>query len=105
MAARASEDWHTPVLLVSARDGAGIDALVDALAAHREALFATGDWAARRRRARVAWVQDARERRYGSFCVDRIGCRESVRARAAAATGAGFELALTLGREIEAALR
>ncbi|MCU0669167.1 MAG: hypothetical protein MUF70_07435, partial [Myxococcota bacterium] len=62
-------------------------------------------WAARRRRARVAWVQDALERRYGSFGVERIGGREAVRARAAAGSGAGFEIALALGREIEASLR
>jgi LAO/AO transport system kinase len=105
LGARASEAWHTPVLLVSARDGKGIDALIGALAAHRDALLAAGEWAARRRRARVAWVQDALERRYGSFGVERIGGREAVRARAAAASGAGFEIALALGREIEAALR
>jgi putative protein kinase ArgK-like GTPase of G3E family len=93
------------VLLVSARDGTGIDSLIGALAAHREALRAAGEWAERRRRARVAWVQDALERRYGSFGIERIGGREAVRGRAAAGAGAGFEIALVLGGEIEAALR
>lgn len=102
---RAASSWRTPVLLVSARDGTGIDALAEALAAHRTALLEAGEWAGRRRRARVAWVQDALERRYGSFGIERIGGREVVRTRAASAMGAGFEIALALGREIEAALR
>lgn len=105
LGARTLGNWHTPVLLVSARDGTGIDALVAALAAHREVLRADGEWAERRRRARVAWVQGALERRYGSYGIERIGGRAAVQSRVAAATGAGFEIALALGREIETALR
>ena len=104
MGARPPSAWRAPVLLVSARDGRGIDALVDALAAHRSHLASSGERDARRRRARAAFVLDALERRYGSFGVERVGGRDAVRARAEAAPGAGFETALAIGREIEAAL-
>jgi LAO/AO transport system kinase len=105
MGARAPSDWKPPVLLVSARDATGIDALVGALAAHRAHLAASGELALRRRRARTAYVLDALERRYGSFGIERVGGRDALRARAAAAAGAGFAIALEIGGEIEAALR
>jgi LAO/AO transport system kinase len=104
MGARAPSAWRAPVLLVSARDGTGVDALVDALAAHRAHLAASGERELRRRRARTAFVIDSLERRYGSFGVERIGGRDSVRARAESAQGAGFATAIELAREIEAAL-
>ncbi|RIL01370.1 MAG: methylmalonyl Co-A mutase-associated GTPase MeaB [Proteobacteria bacterium] len=104
LGAQADADWRPPVLLVSARDGRGIDELADALAAHRAHLVASGELAERRRRARTAYVSDTLERRYGSFGVERIGGREALRARADAGHGAGFETALAIGREIEAAL-
>jgi LAO/AO transport system kinase len=68
-----------PVLLVSARDGTGIDALAEALDAHR---------------------------RYGSFGVESIGGPPALRARIREDdTATAFALITRLGREIEDALR
>jgi len=98
--------WRRPVLLVSARDGRGIDALVEALDAHRAHLVATGELAARRLRGRVAFVVDSLERRYGSYGLERVGGRGALRdrVRSRAAEG-GFALIGQIGREIEDALR
>jgi LAO/AO transport system kinase len=105
MAAGSGSAWQPPVLLVSARDGRGVDGLLDALAAHRRHLVASGELAERRRRARAAWVLDAIERRYGSYGVERIGGRDAVRARADAATGGGFDAVGAIAVEIERAFR
>jgi LAO/AO transport system kinase len=104
MGVPAQSGWQAPVLLVSARDGTGVDALVAALEEHHAHLVATGTLAERHRRARAAYVLDALERRYGSYGVERIGGRDAVRARAESAKGAGFDVTRALGREIEAAL-
>jgi LAO/AO transport system kinase len=104
MGAAARAAWHPPVLLVSARDGRGIDELLAALDAHREHLIESDELDARRRRARTAYVLDSLERRYGSFGVERIGGRDAIRLRVESAGGAGFEIARTLAGEIEAAL-
>jgi len=104
MGAQVASAWRAPVLLVSARDGRGIDALVDALAGHRAHLVASGELGERRRRARIAYVVDSLERRYGSYGVERVGGRDAIQARAGGAAGAGFELARVLGCEIETAL-
>ena len=106
MAARDASGWQRPVLLVSARDGRGVPELVAALDAHRAHLIASGALPARRRRARIAFVLDALERRYGAFGIERIGGRDAVHARLLAEPeGPGAELGLGLAREIEAALR
>jgi LAO/AO transport system kinase len=106
MGVRTGGSWRPPVLLVSARDGRGIDALVDALDAHRRHLIESGEWAERRRRGRTAYVLDTVERRYGSYGVERLGGREALRGRLAGAGDASaFALVLGLSREIEDALR
>jgi LAO/AO transport system kinase len=106
MGARADWGWRPPVLLVSARDGRGIDTLLDALDAHRRHLETSGELAERRLRSRGAFVLDALERRYGSYGVDRLGGRDALRARVRASSSpSGFSLLLELGREIEDALR
>lgn len=104
MGAHAASAWQAPVLLVSARDGTGVGALVEALEKHHAHGIASGSLADRRRRARSAYVVDALERRYGSHGIERVGGRDAVRVRAESAHGAGFEVTRTLGREIEAAL-
>jgi LAO/AO transport system kinase len=106
MGVRESGAWRRPVLLVSARDGRGIAALVAAIDAHRAHLAATGELARRRRRARTAFVLDALLRRYGSFGLERVGGAEAVRARVESEAARGGLAALRdLGREIERALR
>ncbi len=96
--------WTPPVLAVSARDGIGIDALDDTLAAHRRALGAEG-LAARRSRGRDAAVRAGLVARYGSFGLEALGGTEALERRLAAAPGEpGFALLETLGNEIRAAL-
>ena len=98
--------WRRPVLLASARDGAGVDAVLAAQEAHFAHAQASGALAARRARGREAGVLEALVARYGSFGLARLGGREGVRARVRERAGASsFALADELGREIEAALR
>jgi LAO/AO transport system kinase len=105
LASRERSAWTPPVLLVSAQDGRGIDALLDALAAHREHLRTSGEGAARRARGREALVSDALERRYGHYGIERFGGRSALYARVREAPEvSGFALVLALGREIESAL-
>ncbi len=101
----ADTSWNPPVILVSAREGAGLDALVDALGAHRRALEAAGALQSRRRRGSESWILDGLERRYGSFGLDRCGGREALRARLTEGPSVSpFARLAQLGREIEDAL-
>jgi LAO/AO transport system kinase len=50
--------WRPPVLMTRARDGEGVEALVEALAAHRAHLVATGTLAVKQRRALESRVRD-----------------------------------------------
>jgi LAO/AO transport system kinase len=103
---RPDADWERPVLLVSARDGSGIDGLVRSLDAHQAALAASGALRERRERGRASWILAALERRYGSFGLERCGGAASLRARIAERAGASsFALLDELGREIEDVLR
>ncbi len=105
LGARQADGWEAPVLLVSARDGAGIDALLERVDAHRTHLEAGDGLGARRRRSRSAFVLDALERRYGSYGIERIGGRDALQTRLRERPDAsGFALVLELGGEIEDAL-
>jgi LAO/AO transport system kinase len=98
--------WVAPVVLVSARDNTGIDALEAAIGRHRAQLAASGGLAARRRRGRDAWLRSVLARRYGSFGLEALGGAEVLAKRAAEAPDApGFALEIALGAEIERALR
>lgn len=98
--------WIAPVLALSARDGAGVDALIDALDAHRDWLVTSGQLAVRRARARAAYVEDALLRRYGTHGIERAGGPAALTARIAASGDASaYSLVLALGREIEEAIR
>ena len=98
--------WTPPILLVSARDGTGVAALVDALRAHRTQLEGGGGLEARRARGKEAFVQDALERRYGSYGISQLGGAAGIASRVRDAREASsFALVLGLGREIEDALR
>jgi LAO/AO transport system kinase len=103
---RAAGGWTAPVLLASARDGAGIAEVLAALDRHREHLLEAGGLLERRARGREAFVLDALERRYGSYGLARLGGRQAVRARLRDGVRASsFALAAQLGAEIEDALR
>ena len=102
---RPGDDWVPPVVLVSARDGDGIDALLDALEAHRTAAMASGRMMERRLRGRDAFVRDAILNRYGSYGLEAVGGPEALAERLRREREAsGFALAQAVGREIEDAL-
>ena len=99
---RTGDGWVPPVVLVSARDDKGIDALADALEAHRTASVGSGQLAERRRGGRDAFVRDAILKRYGSYGLEAIGGAEALAERLRRREKAsGFALADAVSREIE----
>jgi len=103
---RDAAGWVPPVLQISARDGTGIDALVNALDSHRRHLALSDDLRARRAAGRDAHVVESLTRRYGSYGLEQLGgaraVAERVREESARSTFAWVDV---LGREIEDALR
>jgi LAO/AO transport system kinase len=103
---RSDAGWTPPVLLASARDASGIDALVTALRDHRRHLLEGDGLVLRRQRGREHYVSEALERRYGSYGVERLGGADAlVRRLRAGADVSAFGLVATIGAEIEDALR
>jgi LAO/AO transport system kinase len=103
---RAGGGPAPPVLLTSARDGAGVAELLAALDRHHAQLLEGSGLRERRARGREGFVLEALERRYGSYGLARLGGRGAVRARLReAAEASSFALAAELGAEIEEALR
>jgi LAO/AO transport system kinase len=104
---RSAEAPGAPrVVLVSARDGKGIDALLAALEAHFASLGEGGLRAERRRRGRDRFVQETLAVRYGSYGLASVGGAPALSDRLAGEPAAsGFALVERLGREIEEALR
>jgi LAO/AO transport system kinase len=99
-------DWRAPVLLTSARDRTGIDALANAIEAHREALEQSGGLARKRERSRISYVAEALARRYGEYGLEQIGGRDALQSRMGDAdTRSAYRLVRELGGEIEDALR
>ena len=106
IADRTDASPRPPVLLVSARDGTGIEACVSALDAQRDKLVSSGRLASLRREQREAFAIECLERRYGSYGVEKIGGSGALRERARErAADSAFSLVAELGREIEDALR
>jgi len=101
----SGERWEPPVRLVSARDGTGIEPLLEALDAHRAFGTAHGALAERRRRGRERFLLESLSRRYGSYGVEKIGGAAGVLAALEADNGESPAAALArLSRAIEAAL-
>jgi LAO/AO transport system kinase len=104
--AERAEDWSPPVVRISARDGAGLAELEDALARHRAWLGERGRLAARRRRGRDAAVRDALAREHGRAGVEALGGLGAVDdALRREPDASGFALAARLERAALAALR
>jgi LAO/AO transport system kinase len=78
---RSGEDWHPPVLRISARDGQGIPELLVALDAHRAQLGARDEIRARREASRRSHVLQSLLRRYGSHGIEQLGGEHAVLAR------------------------
>jgi LAO/AO transport system kinase len=108
MAGHESGGWRPPVLQVSARDGTGVDALLDALGRHFRHQSASGALRARRRAGAEESIQSSLALRYGSYGLERLGGADAVRARLREAPGAAwssFAFVDALGAEIEDALK
>jgi LAO/AO transport system kinase len=96
--ATASDDWPVTALALSSRSGVGIDALVEALEAHRAYLSADNRLLVARHRQSEGWVAESLRERFGREGIARLG-------------RLGFDLALKPGmqpflrlRELGAAL-
>ena len=98
-----NDGWKPPLLLASARDAIGIEALADAITAHFAFLAESGSIAARRARGRAAWVLHALENRYGSFGLEQLGGLTSIEAHLDQ-DASGYATLAALGSEIEEAL-
>jgi len=104
--ASRAHDAGRRVLLVSARNASGIDALVEALSEHRRRQEQSGELRARRLRSQRAFVLETLANRYGSFGLDVLGGRKAVERRLEATeASSAFTLAAALGDEIEERLR
>jgi LAO/AO transport system kinase len=101
----SGDGWTPPVLLVSARDGSGIDALQDAIAQHHRHATRSGSLAERRRAGAADHVIAALRERYGSYGLERIGGEASLRERLREdVSPTSFHRIEALGREVEDAL-
>jgi LAO/AO transport system kinase len=94
------------VVLASARDGRGIDEVLEALDELGASLEAGGRLAERRRRGRDRFALQALAVRYGSYGLAAVGGPDALAERLAGEPGSsGFALVARLGHEIEEALR
>jgi LAO/AO transport system kinase len=105
LAAARADGWQPPVLLASARDGTGVEALVEAIESHHRHAMRTGSLPTKRLAGRVHSVTKALVLRYGSFGLERIGGRDALEMRVAETVEESVaSLVHGLGQEIEDAL-
>ena len=69
----ATGDWPLKTLAVSSRNGAGLDALMAALEAHRGHLDRDGRLAVARHRQSEGWLHEALRERFGTRGLARLG--------------------------------
>jgi len=67
------EEWRVRVLAVSSRSGAGMDALVAALEAHRAHMATDGRLAVERHRQSEGWIAESLRDRFGREGIARLG--------------------------------
>lgn len=72
-----ADTWQVPVLVTSARERTGIEPVLDAFEAHRQAL-GPGAIAARRHRGAGAWALDLIVRRFGEHGLSQLGGRAAL---------------------------
>ncbi len=101
---REAKSWEPPVRLVSARDGTGIDALLETLDAHRAHAIESGALRAHREEGRERFVLQALAQRYGSFGIAAVGGVDAIRERIRAQRDSAFGAIARLGAAIEGAL-
>jgi LAO/AO transport system kinase len=91
-----------PVLCGSARDGVGIDALLEAMDSHHDAIASSGEEKVRRAAGRLARVRSALATRYGSFGLARLAEGVSISEFVASHPESSVERMIeTLGAQIE----
>jgi LAO/AO transport system kinase len=73
LAGGEGRDWPPRTLVVSARSGAGIDALTTALDAHRAHLAVEARLAIARHRQSEGWLREALRERFGTHGLARLG--------------------------------
>ncbi len=66
-------EWRTPVLLVSGREGHGLDTLWARIGAHRRIFEASSAFAERRRQQRIRWFHDLLDERLERLLRDHAG--------------------------------
>ncbi len=102
---RRDPDRVPPVLTGSARDGIGIDALIDGIDEHTHYLSASGLGETRRRDGRLARIGHALQVRYGRFGMATLGSAQDFASLALADPAASVDRVIDrLGRRIERAL-
>jgi LAO/AO transport system kinase len=79
-ASAADAQWETPIVATSATKGTGIDALIDALDAHR--LHLEPRLQDRRRNGEVQWALELFRRKHGEHGVSALGGLSKLRSRA-----------------------
>ena len=105
LGAVAADAWQPPVLLIAASEDRGIEALVDAILAHRDAV-APDARRARRRAGEERFVRHELLQRYGSFGIAAIGGPEGLAAHlAAVADLPPLTRVARIGDAVESALR
>ncbi len=101
-----SDDWTPRVILTSAREGRGVEELMQSIGEHRRHLERSGGLERRRARHRILYALDCLERRYGSYGLTKVGGRDALRERMQAAQSrSAVGLLHEIGGEIEDALR
>jgi len=102
---RRDPDHAPQVLCGSARDGLGIDDLIEAIDAHQQYLKSSGQGEIRQAAGRVARVHSILSTRYGRYGLQRLTGPLALEAYVRARPNASVErLADELGREVEASL-
>ena len=102
---RRDPERTPPVLSGSARDGVGIDALIDAIDEHARWLKQSGRGAERSRTGREARIRQALGVRYGRYGLAQLAPSGPIESRIAAYEGVSAERVIdALGLEIERAL-
>ena len=97
--------WVAPVLLASAQDRQGVEALVDSLIAHRQHLEQSDQLSPKRQAGALRFAIESLRRRYGDFGLSQIGGAVGVESRLRESpTESPFRTVLEVGQEIEAAL-
>ncbi len=73
-----ADGWQAPALSASAALGSGIEALADALDAHRNWLLERGQFTARRQRCQAEWLVKHLREEFGRYGIHRLGGEDAL---------------------------